>query len=318
MKFFNTTTFSIFHPIEKLALLLVCCLSFLYSSAQDVVTAKKIIDHTYQVTPSDTLVRFIENYGKDSLVQLLDQKIKMAAQYINDKTVYLRNPLNRVQLELINKQFHLGIDSVSFNGFSRAGWAMNMYDHYFNDEVSPATVLEIANGNYNLDSLVAFYIKDKNIRYYIITYCNILHPQPHVVIDELMKPEEGMYDHVNNYLLLTQFIRNGCGTNSIYAQTAKNKLFKMLYDIVYFTDDMPIEMDYDNVVDLNRAVAYGLYGSNFSLYDGRPFIHILNTQREDGGWPLFIGEKYQSNPLPTLYGIWALEEIKLHCLKYPN
>ena len=310
--------FSIVFTKSRFKHLLILCL-FLSTQIKDLHAQDNIrqkLELKYKSIPQDTLIRFIDNYGKDSLIKLLDKKIKQSVRFLQDKTVYLRNISNKAQLELLNKQFQLGLDSVTFVGLTRTDIGLNLYDQYFNDEDSLPAVVGISKSTMNVDSLVNAYIYDLSPRTFIITYCNILKASPKLIIDILLKDNNQMYDQVNNYFLLTQFIRNGCGADDAYNQQAKDSLFKVLNSIIYLKEDMPIEMDYDNIVDINRATAYGLYGKNVSLLDGKPLVYILDTQKTDGAWPQYDGERYSSDPLATLFGVWTLLEIKQHCIAY--
>jgi hypothetical protein len=282
------------------------------TASADSLNNKDIVSVSTPV-PSDTVYRLIKHIGKDSFIRLLNYKIAAAADFINERTPELRNPVNKMQLDLLSRQFDLGIDSVSFGDMKREDCFLKLYDHFFDDRDTLSIINEIVRSKMNADSLALPLMADKNIRTIIITYCQTLNLSDEPVL-RMYAAVRSMYDTEEIYWLLSQYLRNGCGKDISQLTALRDSLYIQISNIMYYRD-MPVEMDEDNIVDVARCLAYGLYAGNTTLNDGVPIIRILSTQLEDGGWSIYQGDKYRSNALSALFGLWSLLEIRDKCVK---
>lgn len=269
---------------------------------------------------TDTVQKFIKNFGKDSLIHLLDNKIESAKKYISNNTtsLYYSSDINKVLS--ISKNFKLGLDTLKYEKY-------NVYEDIFQlYDFKVGNVSFIANA---LDSLIKEKVDFNKLMFENIS--NEMSRNSLVVLGgAVLEINPKYFDSIykkyaiidskeifNQYWWFTQFAKNYPSQDKI-PLIYKNKIFSSLYlnyNLPVLATNFrlnPIEIN--NLKKLGSAIevlALGLYGDNISISkNSADLMYLLTLQNNDGGWQSSLGSANDSYMSTTYHGLWALCEFR--------
>ncbi|MFN8263199.1 MAG: hypothetical protein U0T07_06735 [Chitinophagales bacterium] len=280
--------------------------------------------------PKDTLQHFIKNYGKDSLIEIIDLKLKSAEnalfhnknELINDYTVPV------MEYVLINNQFNKILDT-SF--FEKPELMLNdfymLYDTIYH--MHPDTIKSI-NRITKENSKMIYKMFTQSMQYLYPKLAVIL------VIDELnndtyKKIADTLYrqslksiaaTQLENFYVLTEYSKRnlkGGLANAYYSKLFKHLFPLYNYDAYYKSikkfeesKQMMMAVNYGEMYNNHlRFLAYATYSGNINLVDNsKELMQVLAAQTSFGYWDSDYVKNEDYLESSTIYGYWILLQFK--------
>lgn len=300
---------------------LLITLSFAIHAAQDSSNLYKPSVLEFKHLTDDTLQVFIKNYGKDSLVKLISQRIdaahkliKMYNNNIKDETLFLK-------LKGINEYFKLGLDSfLVFNFTFSPNNYIRIYNKCYGDTADTYKNVKALN-NYSKPEVLKMFVEymyKPEGRLAFSSFCNVYNFSDKI-IDTFSTGISyyPVYNQLEYFYSVSEYARN-CATESNKAAEYRKKLFDRLYNkfsLQKITSDTTTltNANYKQLTLTNglELLATGLYGGDITINShARDVIYLLTLQRSEGGWPANNSEASGITIVPTVYGYWALLQIR--------
>ena len=313
----------------------------LSASETNISAIKQVEDRTlsfdkYRYFPEDTVIRFINKYGKDSLAKLIDKRISNAEEYIlknYDKIKYDNTTLEYI---LVAGHFKLNIDYKLIDTFNFTGKQLRLYDLSFGNLQETIRIIDAirASGRNMIDTLMSQSIE--SIRYAVPLYCEKLtlnNEVYYLILDNSKKASVNV--QIKDYWIFAELNRR-CKDESNGSITYQETLFKELFPRnnpkAFYLDAFPaigirdsstansfyqtpkekeLDIFYDKYSPL-RMLAYALYANDVNMTNySDNLIYLLDAQQENGSWSLAKKfNHFNSDPTSTIYGFWSLCEFK--------
>jgi hypothetical protein len=93
----------------------------------------KQLDTNPKVFPIDTMQHFIDKFGKDSLLKVLDSRIESTLDYITRDWVSLKISKETIPIVLMSRYYNLGLDTLPFDDRFYFGGFMILYGKVYGD-----------------------------------------------------------------------------------------------------------------------------------------------------------------------------------------
>jgi len=317
---------------------LLSLLSFIFFSnafSEKTPTSYKADPIIFNRLEADTLDNLINRIGKDSVLHLLDKRIKNATEIVKGNIARIRNEITAPELICLNKHFKLGIDS--FLVFAQEVEYKELAFVLYDEKIFPKDYKDIENfinqQKKNKELLDLMY---KNIHHLggktgIIFYCNIIsdiiteNTMDSIYKIALFYPENMRNDY---YFTLAQYDKS-CGNDKIKSAYYKKQLYDTLYTSSNLITALTDTNEINNLTYLKYQLApkyeffaYSLYAHDFDIKNNqKEVIYFLTSQNKYGGFkPLNIvdEQQMQHGAESTVYGLWALLELRTQIDKlYP-
>lgn len=294
--------------------------------------------------PADTVDHFVRNYGKDSLIHLIDKRIFLSENFIEENMSKFNSDVTLLELMLVARHFNLrsnfyGVDTGKYEN----AFFYHLYDIDLTKTDMTRWVLDsIINDGINLvDSFKNYYTDAFGLRM-IVNYCDLLKMDKELYnILYLYSKSQKINDKIFMYYNFVELNRR-CEDISINSKEYQTKLFNELYPAnnpkMYYLDTFPktpnaesinpkdlidntprhLELEtFTNRYNPVRMLAYALYGNDVNLKSySDNLIYLLDAQQKNGSWSLAKKFNYfDSNVVTTFYGLWSLCEFKSKLLK---
>lgn len=272
--------------------------------------------------PEDTLQQFLKNYGKDSLLHLLDQRINLTRLYLNTYSIVLNDEHAISVLKLVSKQYKLGLDTIKYPNYKADAYFLKLYGRTLGNVykfLDTAKIKTMSADQFHEMYVPAF--KDTNILTRIALPLAILAPYVDVskkTVDALIKHYSTIYYPEAQYYLY--YALREYGSYSPAKKALTDPYAKVLADSLYANNNFPKAMDkhlaenksagyYQDYLKPVRFLAYGLYAGDVNLdQHGADLMYLLSAQKPDGGWYSVVGSSRDIHP--TVYSLWALCEFR--------
>lgn len=282
--------------------------------------------------PKDTLQAFIKNYGKDSLIHLLNNKIDTAFQWLkaHDDSKDWTMATNKVEFKLYSKYFELTndtsflkIDTIEYkDNYSLYGYyvrkvsmdaeRISNWKSVPSDTLKKYILAEIHNPNTRLGlPLYGRYFTMPDSIYFL--YSNYA-----------LKADLG--NQMITYISLASYQKNINAQNSTILNEVKFKIFTQMYKVNNLEEVItkptltsPSNEEIQNkVFDISlQTLAYGLYGKDVNLLEhGRDLMYLLALQNEDGGFRNPVNNNKYSLGNSSIYALWSLCEFRAQLTQY--
>ena len=276
--------------------------------------------------PNDTLRTFITNYGKDSLLHLIDERILAAKIAIVNNPKPLYDNYTYMQLMLVSNEFQLGLDTVIFSNVLQDSIFFSLYNRYYGDTSWVMRIIDTVRArNFDMSKVYLQNIRDYNNRIAMACFCTYL-PVKNFVFDSLYAITNKMKtdDKIHVYWVFSEYSRK-CGDKNSRSVYYRPLLFKSIYK----SNNLgKICLAYDPVIPSKKPdpfyagnaiqlLAYGLYGGDATLDKyGKDVMYLLHTQLQEGSWPKFYKSGDLEDIRSTFYALWALCETREQLKKY--
>lgn len=281
--------------------------------------------------PSDTIHRFILNYGKDSLLKLIDTAVFRGSKVIEAYESKLNNQSLSNEIKQVGKQFGLGYDTLPFLNAPQDFPILKMYNRYYGEDstikrlhfimdsvVSTTEMYKLM--NYYYDSIHA-----SRIQKFILLYCDKLDVEDKV-FDTLynLKIKYPTKQKIETYFYFSEISRS-CPGKYPLADSMKTALFLSLNKKLKLSEAMKdsSEVAVKNDLSFNlhypfKFLAYALYANDISLKtNGADLIRLLSLQEpKTGAWKEYNFTSDIMYYPSTFYAIWALCELKQRVIAY--
>lgn len=297
---------------------------------------------TRKLFPEDTVKRFIKKYGKDSLINLLNQRIISSENFVLDNILKANTTLSLEELKLMSTYYKLKSENVSIDTNMYKVELYGLYGNKLGDTVA-------------FNCLVDTFVKVKGDFIPIFTQ-NVSHPlaQMEIILysNQLIKDTQSLrivsqelYNYgvpyqlnekLYTYWKLSELSKRYSGNGSI-PKSYQLKLFAELYPDnnpkKYYLDTIPKSSNADSVdpkilyenqpqhMELEhfrnkynplRMLAYGLYADDINLKSySDNLIYLIDAQQKNGSFSYAKKFNYfDSDFTSTFYGLWSLCEFR--------
>lgn len=296
---------------KTIILIFICILGKQFSHA---ASKQKFIPF-----PADTVQRFIKLYGKDSLLHLLDNKIKLTGNYLNiNNNNKSGTMVSFYELVLLNKHFNLALDSnliylpqPTNNQFYR------LYDIFLGDSVSMKKTISDMQVKMSPNELKKQFednISNTNCRVALSTFCEnyTLPVLLNKAIDTLFGYRMNLQssERLHNFWVLIETSKN-CGKSYDALNVYIDNYYKEL-DKSYNFQKILSDSTVGSLIHPIQKLAYSLYGNKINLNtQSDNLMYLLSLQNSDYGWSMYTNySDKSSNMETTIYGLWALCEFR--------
>lgn len=268
--------------------------------------------------PGDTVSRFIAAYGKDSLRTLLDERIKLASDFIYIHTGDIVSPNAAMEFRLYARHFNLPIAEVPLLSAPYDAYFYRLYGQYLGDTIAMfENFKKIKEEKQDVLKLFIENMVHEAGRIGFAVFCNHF-TIPEKAVDSLYvfrKRIKGM-DKIQTYWSLIELGKNCKDAHPGLEQMQANYFSELVKEYNFSQMHTPAAvLTAKNIESYNllyplRTMAYGLYANNGSVtpVDSR-LMYLLSSQNlSDGGWPVYYELNKEGDAMTTLYGLWALCE----------
>lgn len=295
--------------------------------------------------PKDTVIRFIQNYSKDSLIHLIEKRIYKAEDFIQTYLYLLDDELVPIELTMVADHFGLDIKVPAENMPTKSPYFLlyHLYGKgYGPDTLKQAkTVDSIAAKNADMTDMFMQFIDNKYAQISYVSFCNKVKLQNARIFNTFYDNAKLLQinEKLHIYWLFAELNRNNCKTT--LSEEYQSKLFEELYkennlQKNYLTayqhvindtiqqDTSSAEtsllyslVEYNRTHNSNKFLAYAVYGNDINLNQySSELMYLLDAQLDNGGWAVAkqfneINKDIQS----TIYGLWALCEFRSKLIK---
>lgn len=288
--------------------------------------------NTVKPFPKDTLQTFIQNYGKDSLLKLIDTRILLAKNAVIKYSV-IENENIEIKSEDLNiKKFFSDSKDTSIIRYT--------FSNYIEKLLFLDTVNSLSVNKWN--SITNIIKKSKNpgkllrdsinntMELFVLTAYLCPYLQTNIVLDNT-KPYQDLFDEklIEEKLFIYRYIAmidKNCHDskweeykndyfNALYKRCSYLEYFKNLsnFEKLNFGGEMKMYMDtneeYNNYL---RFVTYSVYANNINLKDhSNDLMQVLFSQTIPFGYWLADYVKKEDGLLSsTIYGYWTLLQFR--------
>ena len=289
---------------KRIILFVICLMGVNFSNA----SSKK----KFTPFPSDTVERFIKLYGKDSLIHLLDNKIKLTGNYLNINNNNKNGSMvSLYELVILNKHFNLGLDSTLLylpqpanNRYYR------LYDMFLGDSVSMKKTISDVQVKMTPKELKKQFednMSNSNCRIALSAFCEDYIPELlNEAIDTLFayRPKLESSERIHTFWVLLETSKN-CGKSNDVLNKYVDTYFKEL-DKSYNFQKILSDSIVGSLILPIQKLAYSLYGNKINLKtQSDNLMYLLSLQNADYGWSTYINySDKSSNMETTIYGLW--------------
>ena len=281
--------------------------------------------------PKDTISVFINNYGKDSLVRLIDSTVQSANRWLhlNSEDVLTSTDINCMMA--VSKQFNLGLDTLVYTNYNVDAKVFQLYRFKVGStDVILKNIDSIAKRSLSkndLNKLLFEYIGYETSRNSIVVYAGAYFEIPISYFDSLFSTSlrsTNLNYLLNLYWFYTQFAINYPENTKVpleYSEIIFNKLYHNINCKSVVTNNSKNSNLYNYykdvyMYDVFKVLAFGLYGKNNSLANNQSdLIYLLSLKNNNEGWSSTLSGELNSDPLTTFYAVWALCEYKNQLLE---
>lgn len=321
--------------IYKLSLLLIVIFKINFSFGQE--TESKITENqvakakdNFIPFPQDTTIKFIQKYGKDSLLHLIDSRIKEAKRFITFQSMEFDNLELFTDFFYLNTKFKWGFDTSNFPYYQKIENYKSLYNLVdFDKQFFLDTIKKL--GSEKVNNILLEDLKKGGAAHTFMLplFCDKFEVssslidliiQKNVSLDKnVFSNGEIFFKQIANYIEFGK-INQKCGKKYPQIKSTKETLFNNLYEtqsILTVLSDTS-KVDPNRIEDVNyfapfNILAYALYFDDINLKKhGDNLMYLIHTQQTaiDGGWRFAHYLERKSNMYVTMYGLWSLCQFK--------
>lgn len=317
--------------IYKLFLFLISLLIVNSSFGQEmetIIKENKVIKtkDNFIPFPEDTTIKFIQKYGKDSLVKLIDSRIKEAKRFIRFQTMEFDNLELFTDFFYLNSKFKWGFDTSNFQYYQKIENYKSLYNLFdFDKQFFLDTIKKLGSEKVNNILIEDFKKGGAAHTFMLPLFCDVFNVRSDLIElisqknvsneENYFKDGEKLYKQIANYIEFGQIYQK-CGNKYPQVKAIKDNIFKNLYDynsILTVLSDTT-QLDINHPEDVNyfasfNILAYALYFGDINIkVHGDNLMYLIHTQQtaKDGGWRSAHYLDRKSNMYVTMYGLWSL------------
>ncbi len=271
--------------------------------------------------PSDTVLKFVSHYGKDSLLRLLDYGIDRAARFFKENNYEIFDPLTTAQFIAVNDCYGLEIDLTEKENSLQNGFFKMYGKEYGKTDSFRVQIRKMRDSIPDFSKLFFRNIRDKMSKVGFAVLCDEIPYLPKMADSAYsVALKSNTREKLLFYYMFAELQRN-CPDYASRSEIAKAGLFKKLNEKVSFSHVInscnktgikdPTEKS--DIYNAYLLAAYGLYGNAITVEKNAECIfYILTLQKElHGDWPSF----YTSNlsvhdDFSTFYALWSLVQFR--------
>lgn len=287
---------------------------------------------TIKSYPTDTIQKFIDIYGKDSLISLVEDKINLTTQFVYNRRDNIEEQKEIVYLMLVSRKFDLGLDTLmSFNDSNGKIPFTYLYSIGYGKMANQLSQ-DIANleeaislGQYTAKEYIQNIGRLNFDNYYarnsFSNFCNVFGNEMIPILDSFLiyyrsADVFGKFDVMLNFAT----VAHNCPKLGKYFKESFDENYKK-YNLPKIANDT---MFYDHIDEYQsfrlpiEVVTYALYSNMYSINDFQAdLMYLLNFQnKQDGGWyPYKNGSIKRSDGEMTIFVLWLLCEFREGLLK---
>lgn len=294
-----------------------------------------------KIYPVDTMQKFIDTYGKDSLIEFIDEKIDRALVYCYDNWDGFVIDDNTIAFLPVLKHYKYGLDTLPSENKYHALSYYSLYNIPIIDKfemVKHTSVYKEERGErmpldfyFNKIGVTEDMYKKQILIHHTAMMSNLFKQEGRcakIVGDHFLNRFE-IYslNEVLELLYLAIVIREDDYSS---VPDLKQKLIDKLNEN-HMSNSLSVWMENEQVNGLTYDNAFSLYSlmiNNYMLYGGiynlpnqqRDFFYAMNMEVDrSGGYDLGIKDKIKENPhrLTTLYVIWLMSQWKDYLKSMP-
>ena len=270
--------------------------------------------------PTDTIQRFLTAYGKDSLVSLLNERIRISSDFLYINTENVSPFVHVYEFRLVARHFKSDITEASYPPHVFENYFYRLYGNYIGDTSQLFPYMQELNVKNNGNLKVrGCDLKDEMSRIGMATFCDKVGLSPSAV-DTLfaLRKKVSLQDRIQIYWSLGE-IHRSCRSlhpktedmiSQFYEELSKDFSLKSIYtNKIAFVTGSKTQESYNMYYPL-RTLAYSMYvDTGLVRWDSDALMYLLATQNKaDGGWSTYYQKDKESQAIPTLYGWWTLYE----------
>jgi hypothetical protein len=280
--------------------------------------------------PEDTTVKFIQKYGKDSLIHLIDSRIEEAKGFIGNQTMEFDNLEFFTDFFYLNTKFNWGFDTSDFPYYQKIENYKSLYNlvdfdkQFFldtikklgSDKVNNILLEDLKKGGAAHTFMLPLFCDMFDVKSNLIDL--IIQKNVYISFNDLKK-EDVLFKQIANYIEFGK-INQKCRKKYPQIMSIQDTLFDNLYSsnsILRVLSDSSI-VDPNRMEDVNyfaslNILAYALYFDDINLKThGDNLMYLIHTQQtaKDGGWRFAHYLDKESNVYLTMYGLWSLCQFK--------
>lgn len=297
------------HKFNMLSLLfLLFTFSFYNCNAATIdSTVKKI------KIPEDTIVKLVNIKGKEVFIKELDERIEKAKTFILDHKNDIESNYTQIHLNLLSRHYNLGIDTLILLDTLPYYYYYSLHNLYFRDVKENLLLDTLQQFDFNVDSIFFQNIYKRSSRFDFTAFCQYFQYSDTTLQTLYIISEQNIQKKLEIYGLVSETIRKGCSDKSKYLPILKSKLKTDIFKIL--DKKVPQEfMDKNSIMNPIKAIGYSLYAGDITVKkNGKYILYLINNQEEDGGWHKELGVNEENSVLSTIFGLWALCEVREQC-----
>lgn len=271
--------------------------------------------------PSDTVLRFITNYGKDSLLNLLDYSIERASRFFKENNYEIFDPLATAQFIAVNDCYGLEINLTEKENNLKSGFFKMYGKEYGSTDSFRVQIRKMRDSIPDLSKLFFRNISDKMTKVGFAVFCDEMPFLPKMVDSAYtIALKSTVREKLLFYYMYAELQRN-CPDYAPRTELLKSGLFKKLNEKSNFTyvinscnkAGITAPTEKSAIYNAFLLSAYGLYGNEITVEKNAECVfYILTLQKElHGDWPSF----YTSNlsvhdDYATFYALWSLVQFR--------
>ncbi len=264
---------------------------------------------------ADSLSRLIEKVGKDSVSHLIDKRIILAIEEVKRWSIEMSNVKMAMIYYLVAERFKLDTMQIEFNKSPLNGEYYKLYDKFYGSHKRVAdTINTLSKSGMDMNGMFLKLYDDPIARRSAIYFCKELKITQKSLESFFEKTiHESGKDIFENYYLFIELRRSACPNQEISAALLKRYeqwMESYLTDLYQKSQtEMPTELS--NLSYTYRRIAYRLYSRNHTIDNmGKDFTFLVSSQQPSGGWSGFSFGPQESDPVSTIFGLWALLELR--------
>ncbi len=314
--------------MKKILLSLSLILSIATAAyCEDAISYKASAINFKHIAP-DTLDVLIKKIGKDSVLKTLDLRIKNAAMFVKYGTNKLKDIIAAQELYAFNKHFKLNMESsFDFTNIpgkvfgDSTGSSIKLYGKRYGDTAEAVQQINLLNNSdRDANQTMMTYMYTPGGRLGLATYCDLIKKNiSSALFDTLYKGALLYTNEIRNefYFTITEFDKT-CGNSDNASAYYRKQLYEKTVPIFSLTTALKdtttlTALNYKKYKLNNRYkfLAYSLYAKDFDIKKHQEdVIYFLTSQDKLGGFREFNIISERPTIEPTIYGLWALLELK--------
>lgn len=264
--------------------------------------------------PEDTIMKLIATpQGKTAFIKELDERIENARVSVASHLNETESDYTQIHLNLFSRYYNLGIDTLQNIDTLPYYFYYSLHNLYFKDINTHILLDSLHEANYDLEPIFFENIYKRNFRFDFTTFCRYVELSDTTLQVLYIISEHNIQKKIEIYGLVSEMIRKGCSPESKYLPVLKANLKA---DIIKILErKVPQEfMDKNSIMNPIKAIGYSLYAGDITVKNnGRYILYLINNQEKDGGWHKELGVNEENSVLTTIFGLWALCEVREQC-----